>query len=99
MRRNCLLQPAGESALRISIEHLLEGVQVIAFDWTYLYVNETAANHGQRRCGEKIGPTQPGAFTAFLNHEPLDVPHSMTAPTRPRHLLTPFYNSHGTPRS
>jgi hypothetical protein len=40
------------AALKVSIEHLLEGVQVIGFDWTYLYLNETAARHGRRPAGE-----------------------------------------------
>lgn len=27
---------------------MLEGCQLIGFDWRYLYVNDTAARHGQR---------------------------------------------------
>lgn len=37
-----------ETVLRISIDHLLEGVQVIGYDWRYRYVNASAAEHGER---------------------------------------------------
>src|ERR1051325_4928895 len=46
-----------EDCLRKAIDRLVEGVQVIAYDWTYLYLNDTAAEHGQRRVGELIGRT------------------------------------------
>ena len=38
--------------LRLAIDHLREGVQVISYDWRYLYVNETAALHGRRSAAE-----------------------------------------------
>jgi len=41
--------------LRISIDHLHEGVQVVSYDWRYLYVNETAAAHGRRTAGDLVG--------------------------------------------
>lgn len=51
-----------ESALHVSIDHLLEGVQVIGFDWTYLYVNETAARHGERSVHDLVGVTMMHAY-------------------------------------
>jgi two-component system, cell cycle sensor histidine kinase and response regulator CckA len=41
--------------LRIAIDHLHEGIQVLGFDWRYLYLNETAARHGGRLVEELIG--------------------------------------------
>jgi two-component system, cell cycle sensor histidine kinase and response regulator CckA len=41
----------------LSIDSLIEGVQVIGFDWTYRYVNATAAAHGGRSRDELIGQT------------------------------------------
>jgi PAS domain S-box-containing protein len=35
-----------EKRFRSSLDKMLEGVQIINFDWKYLYVNETAAKHG-----------------------------------------------------
>jgi two-component system, cell cycle sensor histidine kinase and response regulator CckA len=46
-----------ESVLRISIDHLLEGVQVIGFDWRYRYVNAHAAGHGERPIEALLGRT------------------------------------------
>jgi two-component system, cell cycle sensor histidine kinase and response regulator CckA len=37
------------------LDHLLEGCQVIGFDFTYVYVNEAAATQGRRACGELVG--------------------------------------------
>ena len=44
-----------DSAVRASIEKLLEGVQIIGFDWTYLYLNEAAERHARRQAHELIG--------------------------------------------
>ena len=41
--------------LRSTLDHLLEGFQVIAHDWTYLYVNPAAARHGRRTPEELHG--------------------------------------------
>jgi two-component system cell cycle sensor histidine kinase/response regulator CckA len=41
--------------LRDAIDHLHEGVQVIGYDWRYLYLNERAASHGRRRVEDLIG--------------------------------------------
>ncbi|MCC6876068.1 MAG: response regulator [Sandaracinaceae bacterium] len=39
------------------LESLLEGCQVIGFDWRYLYVNERAASQGRRPKEELLGRT------------------------------------------
>ncbi|MGE3956971.1 MAG: ATP-binding protein [Vicinamibacterales bacterium] len=44
-----------DAAVRASIEKLLEGVQIIGFDWTYLYLNEAAERHARRPAGELLG--------------------------------------------
>jgi PAS domain S-box-containing protein len=54
-----------ESLLRVSIDHLLEGVQVIGFDWTYLYLNDTAARHGRRSADALIGRTMMECYTGI----------------------------------
>lgn len=50
--------------LRSTLDHLLEGFQVIAYDWTYLYVNPAAARHGRRTPeelhGRKMWEAYPG---------------------------------------
>jgi hypothetical protein len=49
------LDTASDSSLRLSIDSLLEGVQVLGFDWTYIYLNRTAAIHGQQPIEALLG--------------------------------------------
>ncbi len=41
---------------------LLEGFQVIGFDWTYLYVNDAAARHGRSTPEQLLGRTMMEAY-------------------------------------
>lgn len=45
----------GERRYRSTLDSLLEGFQILAFDWTYLYVNPAAARHGRRTPQELVG--------------------------------------------
>ena len=47
--------PGVGSTLRETLDHLLEGFQIVGRDWTYLYVNPAAARHGRRRPEELHG--------------------------------------------
>lgn len=40
---------------RDTLDSLLEGFQIIAHDWTYLYVNPAAARHGRHSPDELHG--------------------------------------------
>ena len=47
-----------ELSLPVSaLDHLIEGCQIIGFDYTYLYLNELAAAHGRKPHDELIGQT------------------------------------------
>lgn len=39
------------------LDSLIEGFQLISYDWRYLYVNETVANHGKSTKEELLGHT------------------------------------------
>jgi PAS domain S-box-containing protein len=41
--------------IRRTLDSLLEGFQIIGFDWTYIYVNPAAARHGRRTPRELVG--------------------------------------------
>jgi len=41
--------------VRVSLDSLREGFQIVGFDWTYVYVNPAAARHGRRAAEELIG--------------------------------------------
>lgn len=48
---------ASEERYRSTLDGMLEGCQLIGFDWKYLYVNDAAARHGRRRISELLGQT------------------------------------------
>jgi PAS domain S-box-containing protein len=61
------VQPPASGAdlpFRSTLDHLLEGFQIIAHDWSYLYVNPAAARHGRRTPeelhGRKMWEAYPG---------------------------------------
>ncbi len=37
-----------EQQLHRTLDNLMEGCQIIGFDWSYLYINAVAANYGHR---------------------------------------------------
>src|SRR4051812_4587296 len=55
LSRQELHRMAADPAIRASIQKLLEGVQIIGFDWTYLYLNEAAERHARRHAVELVG--------------------------------------------
>lgn len=40
---------------RSTLDNMLEGCQIIGFDWRYIYLNDAAAGHGRRAKHELIG--------------------------------------------
>ncbi|MBK9247905.1 MAG: PAS domain S-box protein [Ignavibacteria bacterium] len=46
-----------EAKYRHALDDMIEGCQIIGFDWKYLYVNKSASIHGQRKEEELIGHT------------------------------------------
>ncbi|HEY5903208.1 MAG TPA: HD domain-containing phosphohydrolase [Anaerolineales bacterium] len=53
-----------DSRYRQTLDHMLEGCQIIGFDYTYLYVNDSAARHGRQPrdvlLGHRMGDLYPG---------------------------------------
>ncbi len=48
---------SSEKRLRNTLDNMLEGCQIIDFNWTYIYLNEVAAQHGKRTREELLGAT------------------------------------------
>ncbi len=51
-----------ESKYRSTLDHLIEGCQIIGPDWRYLYVNEAAGTHGRAPASELVGRTMMEAY-------------------------------------
>jgi PAS domain S-box-containing protein len=46
-----------EKRYRTTLDHMLEGCQIIGFDWSYLYINNVAVKHSRKTREELIGHT------------------------------------------
>ena len=46
-----------ENRLQISLDYMIEGCQIIDYDWRYVYVNEAAAKQGRKTKEELLGYT------------------------------------------
>ena len=45
-----------------TLDGLLEGCQIIDYDWRYIYINQVAARHGHRKPVELINRTMMEAY-------------------------------------
>jgi PAS domain S-box-containing protein len=62
-----------ENRLQISLDHMIEGCQIIDYDWRYVYLNEAAAKQGRKTKEELLGRTMMQAYpgidnTAMFSH-------------------------------
>jgi PAS domain S-box-containing protein len=46
-----------ENRLQVSLESMIEGCQIIDYDWRYVYLNEAAATQGRKKKEELLGYT------------------------------------------
>lgn len=64
---------SAEKRYRTTLDHMMEGCQIISFDWKYLYLNEVAVNHSRTEKDKLMGKTMLDAFpgiedTEIYNH-------------------------------
>lgn len=58
-----------EAQYRFLLENMHEGIQIIGFDWRYLFINQSAAEHGKSSSQELIGHTMPEKYPGIENTE------------------------------
>ncbi len=58
-----------EKRFRETLENMLEGCQIVGFDWRYLYVNDAIARHGRRPKEELLGHTMMEAYPGIESTE------------------------------
>ncbi len=51
-----------ENRLQVSLDFMIEGCQIIDYDWRYVYLNEAAAKQGRRTKEELLGYTMMQAY-------------------------------------
>jgi PAS domain S-box-containing protein len=75
-----------ENRLQVSLDSMIEGCQIIDYDWRYVYVNEAAAKQGRKRKEELLGYTMMQVYSGIDRTEMFNnlrncmtnrVPHQM----------------------
>jgi PAS domain S-box-containing protein len=59
-----------DDPVRVALDTLAEGFQIIGPDWRYVYVNPAAARHGRREASGLIGKPMFDAYPG-IDHTPL----------------------------
>ena len=62
-----------EEKYRNVLDNLMEGCQIIGFDWRYLYVNDAVAKHGRFRKEELLGHTMMEMYPGIEDTELCEV--------------------------
>ncbi|MBI5461875.1 MAG: PAS domain-containing protein [Gammaproteobacteria bacterium] len=62
-----------EARFRETLDSMLEGCQIIDFDWRYVYVNDSAAAHGRQRREDLLGRRLMDVYPGIENTEMFDI--------------------------
>jgi PAS domain S-box-containing protein len=65
LARNIDALGESEAKYRLTLESMLEGCQIIGFDWRYRYLNESAEQHNRRPNAELLGRTVMECWPGF----------------------------------
>ncbi len=87
---------ANDTAIRLSIQKLLEGVQIIGYDWTYLYLNEAAERHARRPAADLIGRRMPDCYPGIEQTQMFEVLSRVMQSRQPEQFLSEFLYPDGT---
>ena len=89
---------ADRDPVRVCLDCLSEGFQIIGFDWSYVYVNPAAARHGRRDPSELIGKPISEIYPGIERTELFDVLRKCMAERRTRIIENQFTFPDGTQR-
>jgi len=84
------LATARDAALHTAVEHLREGVQIISFDWTYLYLNDAAARQAQRPIDDLLGRTMMACYPGIETTPLFATLRRVMETRRSEHAITEF---------
>ena len=88
----------GDAELRSIIDHLLEGCQILGWDWTYLYVNDTVARHGRKTKQELLGRKMMDVYPGIETTPMFEVLRRCMETGTSDHLLNEFLFDDGSTR-
>jgi PAS domain S-box-containing protein len=87
-----------QDPVRVCLDCLSEGFQIIGFDWSYVYVNPAAARHGRRDAADLIGKPISEMFPGIERTPLFEVMRKCMAERTPHVLENRFTFPDGTTR-
>jgi PAS domain S-box len=85
-----------EERSRNTLDHLLEGCQIIGFDWKYIYLNHTAEIHNKRPKEELLGQRYMDMWPGIEETEVFQVIKQTLETRVPAHLDNKFFFPDGS---
>jgi PAS domain S-box-containing protein len=85
-----------EERFRGTLDTMLEGCQIIGFDWKYLYVNDGAAQHGRRAKDELLGQTMMEAYPGIEETAMFEALRCCMDKRAPRRMKNKFHYADGS---
>ena len=87
-----------DDPIRVALDSLREGFQIIGFDWRYVYVNPAAARHGRRDAADLVGRVMWEAYPGIERTPLFDVLRGCMTDRNMRLLENQFTFPDGTRR-
>jgi two-component system, cell cycle sensor histidine kinase and response regulator CckA len=81
---------AWQAELDALFDTMFEGVQIIDFDWRYVYLNRTAADHGRRARDDLIGRRMMDAYPGIERTEMFGLLGRCMTERVPHQMVNPF---------
>jgi PAS domain S-box-containing protein len=85
-----------EELFRGTLDGMLEGCQIIGFDWQYLYVNASAAQHGRHAKDELLGRTMMEVYPGIEDTAMFEALRRCMAERTPLRIENEFRYTDGT---
>src|SRR5574341_480965 len=86
----------GEEHYHNILDNLLEGCQIIGFDWRYLYLNDAVARHGRKIKEELLGHTMMEIYPGIEKTDMFTALRECMDDRDSRHLENEFTYPDGT---
>jgi PAS domain S-box-containing protein len=87
---------AAEERFRWTLDNMLEGCQIIGFDWRYLYLNASAVVHARRPREEILGRTMMEAYPGIERTEMFSALQRCMEGRRPERMDNEFHYADGS---
>jgi two-component system, cell cycle sensor histidine kinase and response regulator CckA len=84
-----------QDLIKVTIEQMHEGIQIIDRSWRYVYLNDAASKHGHLEKSKLLGRTMMECFPGIENTDMFDVLKSVVKHNKPRDMENLFEYPNG----